>query len=289
MQHFTERIAFITGGASGIGFGMAEAFASRGMSVAIADIDEAAIEARAQELRALGAKVLPLVLDVRDRDNWEQAARETESKLGPVDILCNNAGVTGYTPLAQTPPEQWDWIISVNLTGTFNGVHTFAQRMIDRKAGGHIVNTASTAGLYASKNFTIGAYTASKCGVIGMSEMLRTELAPHGIGVSILCPGLVKTNIGPNTIKLRPGPKTEAPALTPLQERLRADSRRYGMDPRKVGDRVAVAIQNNDCYIITHPEFRRFVEARFQALLADFKESADPDLTLDPDWIAKAT
>lgn len=294
MQNLAGKTALITGGASGIGFGMAQAFAARKMNVAIADVDAQSLEARAGELRAQGAQVLPLVLDVRDRDNWERVAHETETKLGAVDVLCNNAGVTGYTPLAETPPEQWDWILAVNLTGTFNGIHTFAKRMIERKSGGHIVNTASTAGLYSLKNSTIGAYTASKYGVVGMSEQLRNELAMHDIGVSILCPGLVQTNIGRNTLKLRPGQKQDssAPAaatLTPLQQRLRDTARTYGMSPLKVGEHVARGIERNDFYIITHPEFRRFVEARFETLLADFGESADPDLPLDPDWIAKNT
>lgn len=295
MWDLAGKTALITGGASGIGFGMAQAFAARKMNVAIADVDVQSLEARAQELRALGAQVLPLVLDVRDRDNWEQAACEVEAKLGPVDVLCNNAGVTGYTPLAETPPEQWDWIIAVNLTGTFNGVHTIAKRMIQSKRGGHIVNTASTAGLYSLKNSTIGAYTASKYGVVGMSEQLRNELAVHGIGVSILCPGLVQTNIGRNTLKLRPGPKQDASSqltaaeLTPLQQRLRETARTYGMAPIKIGEHVARGIEHNDFYIITHPEFRRFVETRFETLLADFGESADPDLPLDPDWIVKNT
>ena len=288
MKQLEGKTVFITGGASGIGFGMVEAFAVHQTKIAIADVDSESVEARAQELRALGAKVLSVVLDVRDRDSWERAARQTEAALGPVDILCNNAGVTAYKPLAETPPEEWDWVIAVNLTGTFNGIHTFAQRMIDRKAGGHIVNTASTAGLYSMKNATVGVYAASKYGVVGMSEMLRKELAPHSIGVSILCPGLVKTNIGPNAIKLRPGPQSAPVEPTPLQQRLRADSRRYGMDPRKVGDRVVLAVRHNDYYVITHPEFRPFVEERFRTLLADFKESADPELPLDPDWTAKA-
>src|SRR5262245_39018703 len=176
MQQLTSKTAFITGGASGIGLAMAHAFAAQQMNVAIADVNAESLDAAASELRALGARVSAVVVDVRNRDNWEQAAARVESELGPVDVLCNNAGVTGYSPLAETAPADWDWIIAVNLTGSFNGVHTFAPRMIARGTGGHIVNTASTAGLYAMKSATVGAYVASKFGVVGMSEMLRREL-----------------------------------------------------------------------------------------------------------------
>lgn len=285
MKDLAGKIAFITGGASGIGFAMAQAFAREGMKVAIADVDEASLNARAQDLRDAGAQCASIQLDVRDRAAWQTAASACEAQLGPVNVLCNNAGVTSYTPLAETPAEQWDWVIAVNLTGVFNGIQTFAPRMIARKAGGHIVNTASTAGLYPMHNATVGAYVASKFGVVGMSERLRMELAPHEIGVSILCPGLVKTEIGPNTLKLRPGPP--APAPTPLQQELRAASRRYGMEPSKVADRVVRAIRDNEQYVITHPEFRPLIAERFETMLEAFGKSADPDLPLDPDWLSK--
>lgn len=277
------QVAFITGGASGIGLGMAHAFIASGAKVAIADVDGESLDAAAAELRAAGGQVIALTLDVRDRKRWIEAADAAEAALGPVRILCNNAGVTGYTAVVDTVEENWDWIQAVNLTGPYNGVRVIGRRMIDRGQGGHIVNTASTAGLYGYLAGSVSAYAASKFGLVGMSEALRREMDPHGIGVSILVPGLVTTNIGPNVMKLRPDPQP-AVALTPLQQELRARSRRYGMSPLKVGQRVVKGILANDMYIITHPEFREFVEARHTRMMADFGESADPELPLNPDW-----
>jgi 2-hydroxycyclohexanecarboxyl-CoA dehydrogenase len=283
MDTLSGKAAFITGGASGIGLGMAHAFVASGAKVAIADVDAGQLAQAAEALRAEGGTVLAMQLDVRDRKRWGEVADETEATLGPIDILCNNAGVTGYTSVADTVEENWDWIQAVNLTGPYNGVRAIGRRMRMRGQGGHIVNTASTAGLYGFINGTVSAYVASKFGLVGMSEALRREMAPHGIGVSILVPGLVTTNIGPNVMKLRPDPQP-AVTLTPLQQELRARSRRYGMSPLKVGQRVVKGILANDMYIITHPEFREFVEARHTRMMADFGESADPDLPLNPDW-----
>jgi 2-hydroxycyclohexanecarboxyl-CoA dehydrogenase len=285
VSYFSGRTAFITGGASGIGLGIAEALVAVGVKTAIADVNQESLEQAVQALRAAGGTVLGLQLDVRDRSGWREAADSAESVLGPVSILCNNAGVTGYTPLVETSPDYWDWIIGVNLTGTFNGVHTFGPRMIERGQGGHILNTASTAGLYAIRNSTVGAYVASKFGQVGLTEALRPEMAAHGIGVSVLCPGLVTTEIGPNVMRLRPDAATvlQKP-LTPTQKKLRERSRQFGMAPIKVGQRVVQGILANELYIITHPEFREMVEQRHSNLLDHFGVSADPDLPLNPDW-----
>lgn len=285
MDSLNGKTAFITGGASGIGFGIAQALAAQGVKLAIADVNHETLKTAAETLRAHGATVHSLILDVRDREQWKVAADEAEANLGPVQIVCNNAGVTGYTPIVDTSPEYFDWIIAVNLTGTFNGIHTFGPRMIDRKQGGHIVNTASTAGLYPIRNSTVGAYVASKFGQVGLTEALRPEMAPHGIGVSILCPGLVTTEIGPNVMKLRPdAARLQQKPLTPLQQKLRARSRQFGMAPIKVGERVIRGILANELYIITHPEFREMVAERCEKLLDSFRESADPTLARDPDW-----
>jgi 2-hydroxycyclohexanecarboxyl-CoA dehydrogenase len=283
MEDLTGKVALITGGASGIGLGMAQAFAATGMRVAIADVDEAALESAAKGLREAGARVEALTLDVRDREGWQAVVDATEAALGPIQVLCNNAGVTAYEPLVQQTFDYWDWVIGVNLTGTFNGVRTLGPRMIARRVGGHIVNTASIAGLYANRNFTVGVYTASKFGVVGLSEMLRREMAAHDIGVSVLCPGLVRTNIGPNVARMRPDAATPR-ELTEKQKQLRSRSRSEGMDPRKVGERVVKAIRANESHIITHPEFRPLIEERCREVLACFGESADPDLPVSPNW-----
>jgi len=284
LQHVRGKTAFVTGGASGIGLGIAIALAQAGASVAIADVDAQALDAALAQLREFGTPVHALPLDVRDRAGWSAAADEAESKLGAVQILCNNAGVTGYSPIVENDEANWDWILAVNLTGPFNGVRVFGPRMIARGQGGHIVNTASTAGLYGFLSGTVGAYSASKFGLVGMSEALRRELAPHGIGVSILCPGLVSTRIGANVMKLRPDRPAEVQPLMPLQQALRDRAARYGMSPLKVGQRVLQAILADEMFVITHPEFGEFVEARHRQLMAHFGAPADPDLPLDPHW-----
>ncbi|WP_016744524.1 SDR family NAD(P)-dependent oxidoreductase [Rhizorhabdus wittichii] len=277
------RTAFVTGGASGIGLGIARALIGRGARVAIADVDGAAIERAVEALSAAG-RVEGVVLDVRDRDGWQAARVAVEAALGPVGLLVNNAGVTGYDPVVDTPPAHFDWIVGVNLTGAFNGVHCFGRAMIDRGEGGHILNTASIAGLYGSNALTVGAYAASKFGLVGLSERLRVELAPHGIGVSLLCPGLVSTAIGANAAKLRPGPAGMTLADNPAFAGLRQRAPTAGLDPDRLGPFVVRAIEENRAYIIPHPHFAEQVEARHAALMADFGEPADPDLPLAPDW-----
>jgi NAD(P)-dependent dehydrogenase (short-subunit alcohol dehydrogenase family) len=284
MRDLAGRAAFVTGGASGIGLGVAAALVAEGVRVAIADIDEEQLGAAAAHLREAGGESFACTLDVRDREQWQTARAAAETALGPVSILCNNAGVTGYDRIVDTPPEHWDWILGVNLTGTFNGIHTFARAMIDRGDGGHVVNTASIAGLYGSRNLTVGAYAASKFGVVGLSERLRAELAPDGIGVSILCPGLVSTRIGANAQQLRPGPPGVELVDNPVFAGLRKGTPVAGLSPQTCGRSVVAAIKENRAYVITHPHFRSLVEARHEAILADFGDPADPDLPIPGNW-----
>ena len=239
MERVAGRTAFVTGAASGIGLAITEALVTAGARVAMTDRDGE--ELRAQAAR-LGDAAVARHLDVTDRDAWAAAAEWVEATLGPVEILVNNAGI-GPTvgPLADMSPESFDRMISIKLTGTFNGVRTFAAGMRDRGEG-HIVNTASMAGLIASPK--LGAYTASKFGVVGMSEVLAAEMSRHCVGVSILCPGLVNTNLGP-------GMDT-------------------GLDPAIVGAAVVDAIRDDRLYVITHPEHRPLVAARVERLLTAF-------------------
>lgn len=274
------RTAFVTGGASGIGLGIARALRDRGARVAIADVDAAAVDRAAAELGGVEG----VVLDVRDRAGWQAARERVETMLGPVSLLVNNAGVTGYDPIVDTPPEHFDWIVGVNLTGVFNGVHCFGRAMIDRGRGGHILNTASIAGLYGSNMLTVGAYAASKFGVVGLSERLRIELAPYGIGVSVLCPGLVSTAIGANAAKLRPGPAGVALADNPAFAGLRNRAPAAGLDPDRLGPFVVEAIEANRAHVLPHPHFAEQVEARHRALMAEFGEPADPALPIAADW-----
>jgi NAD(P)-dependent dehydrogenase (short-subunit alcohol dehydrogenase family) len=244
MELSIARHAFITGGASGIGLGIADALARRGVLVTIADIDREALNS-ALKGRPKGFQAI--ALDARDREGWSNAKRSAEATFGPVDILVNNAGIApDGREFADMDPVSFDRIIAINLTGVFNGVSTFAADM--RKRGtGHIVNTSSIIGLTAAMP-TIGGYTVAKFGVVALSEVLRKEMAPHGVGVSVLCPGLVDTNLRDSTIRVGGSvPDTMGAG---------------GMDPAIVGEITAEGIARNLPYIITHPEEWAGVEER---------------------------
>jgi NAD(P)-dependent dehydrogenase (short-subunit alcohol dehydrogenase family) len=200
MKELAGRTVFITGGAQGIGLGIARACAGSGMKVAIADIDEQALRAAEAELSAR-TETVARRLDVRDREAYAAVADEVEAALGPVALLCNNAGTGLQTPVGNMSYQSWDWVMGVNLNGVYNGLQTFLPRMISRGEPGHVVNTASGGGLVANPGFL---YACSKYGVVGLSESLRGELPALGIGISVLCPGPVATNIVQNTLASAP-------------------------------------------------------------------------------------
>lgn len=257
------KVAVITGGAQGIGFGMAEAFAARGMAVVLADIEADTAAAAAERLRARGAEAFPLQVDVRDRAAMAQAAEVVLARFGGADLLCNNAGVTVRGALDQTSYADWDWVLGVNLQGVINGVTAFLPQLKAR-GWGHIVNTASMMGLIASPSW--GVYVTSKFAVVGLSEALRLDLAPHGIGVSVLCPGLVATNLltsERNRDDLA-GPPVERDDGVAAIRALNPDE---VIEPREVGELVAEAILANAPYVCPHPQYRPAVVARFERLL----------------------
>lgn len=231
--------AFITGGASGIGLGIAEALSARGLAVTIADIDE---ERLAEVIGDKGANWRAQPLDVRDRAAWAAAKTQAEAAFGPVDVLVNNAGIApNGQSFAKMDPASFDMIIAINLVGVFNGVSAFAGDMAARGTG-HIVNTSSQAGLTASIP-GVGAYTAAKFGVTGMTENLRNEMAQSGVGVSLLCPGFVVTNLTENTIKIS-GVRREYSAGAMPQS---------SVTPAHVGEMVVAGIEANAPYVLTHP------------------------------------
>lgn len=246
--------AFITGGASGIGLGIAEALAARGLAITIADIDRESLDA---VVAAKGEKWRAQHLDVRDRAAWGQAKAEAEAAFGPVDVLVNNAGIApNGQSFAGMDPASFDMIIAINLVGVFNGVSTFAADMAARGTG-QIVNTASQAGLTASIP-GVGAYTAAKFGVTGMTENLRLELAPQGVGVSLLCPGYVATNLTANTAKIGGTRREYAPGVVPQSS----------VTPAHVGEIVVQGIADNAPYILTHPGVWDSMADRFAGLRA---------------------
>lgn len=245
--------AFISGGASGIGLGIADALAKRGLSITIADIDH---EALAKVTSTRGNQFRGIQLDTRDRDGWARAKSEAESAFGPVDILCNNAGIApNGRGFAEMSPESFDIILEINLVGIVNGVFAFAADMQERGSG-HIVNTSSQAGLTASIP-GVGAYAVAKFGVTALSECLRMELAEHGVGVSVLCPSLVNTNLAANTMKVG-GEIRDYMGEMPKSD-VTADH---------VGEFVVQGIEQDAPFIMTHAGVWPAVEPRFEAIRA---------------------
>ncbi len=283
MDDLAGRVAFITGGASGIGLGLAQACLAAGMKVAIADINEAALATAAS---ALGGTVVPVVLDITKAASWAAALDTAEAKLGPVGLLCNNAGLGqgrradgGPVLMADMPEEVWRLVIDTNLHGTYLGIRAAVPRMIVAGRGGHVVNTASMAGLIAPGGLT--AYAASKYAVVGLSESLRAELAPQGIGVSVLCPGAVSTNFYVTSAVRRDAIMGEAATQAFAPGRTDSAPR---MDARNVGEHVLRGVRANLLYIITHPEYLPLVEARIAVIRGSFGASAQPGYT-DPELV----
>ena len=260
MRLSDARHAFVTGGASGIGLGIADALAARGLRVTVADIDEGAL---AQTLAARGEGFRGEHFDTRDREGWRRAKDAAEAAFGPVDVLVNNAGIgPDGAQIADLSHESFDRIVGINLVGVFNGIAAFAADLRARGRG-HIVNTASIAGLFASAP-GVSAYATAKFGVVAMSETLRGELAPQGVGVSVLCPGFVATNIMANTARIS-GTETDYDGdMVPGS----------GMSAAEAGEIVARGIEADRLYILTHPEMWPVVEARHRAMAADFATAA---------------
>lgn len=273
MINFAGRTAFVTGGANGIGIGLVRALLAEGCKVAIADIRQDAIEKALKTLD--NQSVMGVQVDVSSRDAMEKAADEVEAKFGPVSLLFNNAGINLFQTIEDSSYSDWDWVMGVNLHGPINGVMTFVPRMIAAGNGGYIVNTASMAGWLASG--APGIYNTTKFAVRGMSESLRYSLAPHGIGVSILCPGLVKSYIYASD-DVRPKELLDGakPVDTANVQRL-AEFHEFGMEPDVIAARVLDGMRENRTYIFSHPEFKEEVAELFQEYLADFR-----DLPEDP-------
>jgi len=256
MKTFSDQVAFITGGASGIGLAIGRALSDKGAAVVLADIDAARL---AEAAGQLSGPVETIVLDVRDRAGWAEAQSRAEARFGPVSLLFNNAGIINDAGgaiasrgLVDQAPDGFDRMIEVNLTGAFNGIAAFAPGMRDR-GHGHIVNTASTQGVISCQG--VGSYCAAKFGVVAMSESLRDELAPAGVGVSVLCPGPVQTRISESSSRIT----GDAPVEIPPDIFLSADT---------VAQMVLSAIAVNALYIFTHGEYLAAVEERHRAIEA---------------------
>ena len=272
IKDFEGKVAVITGGASGIGRSLACSFAKRGCKIVIADVNKETLDETAQELENIGSEVLSVITDVSDREQVSHLAEASYERFENVNILCNNAGVSSTGPLRLLNLEDWDWVLGVNLFGVIYGTKVFLNRMLESKEQCYIVNTSSLAGLIAVDS---GPYTTSKFGVVAFSEFLAQDCFNTNVGVSVLCPGLVDTNIVKNIESLsqfRSGvfqPSPEMRELTkPLLENVKKRIK-SGMDPDILAEKVIKAIENDIFYVITHPEYISLIKARFDRIEED--------------------
>jgi len=268
MKDFAGRTAFVTGGANGIGIGLVRALLAAGCNVAMADIRQESIDTALKSLQH--PKLMGVQLDVSSRAAMTKAADQVEAKFGPVSLLFNNAGVNLFQTGEQSSFDDWDWIMGVNLQGPINGVVTFVPRMIAAGKGGYVVNTASMAAFLAAG--VPGVYNTTKFAVRGLSESLRASLAPHNIGVSVLCPGLVKSYIYASA-DIRPAElKAGAQPVDAAGVKRLADIHEFGMEPDVIAARVLEAMREDRLYIFSHPEFKEELREVFDEILADFRE-----------------
>lgn len=272
MRELAGRIALVTGAASGIGLGVSRALANAGMRVAMADFNADALEQAAGDVAAGGGEVLSVPVDVSDRASVDAVAETVRERFGTLHVLCNNAGV-GYegVPLDRMPDNDWNWVLGVNLHGVVNCLQAFLPMIEAHGVGGHIVNTASIGGLQVRAGFQRGAYVTSKFAVVGLSEALRNDLADKNIGVSVLCPAAVNTDIyRPN--RNRPE-RFGAPYSGQESDRLR-ELLKAGKHPDEIGRWVLRAIQDNVLFILPHAETRQWLEERHDRIMAAYDWAA---------------
>lgn len=277
MTRVAGKTAFITGGGSGVGFGQAQVFAKAGCRIAIADIRQDHLDEAMAHFEGTGHEVLPIRLDITDRDAYAAAADEAEAKLGPVQLLFNTAGVSIFGPMQDATPEDWQWQIDVNLHGVINGIQTFLPRMLARGDDCHIVNTASMSAFVALPG--TGLYCTTKMAVRGLSECLAMDLEATRVNVSMLCPGAVNSNIH-EAVLTRPAHLQATGyygADAAVFERLK-DVISVGMEPPVLARYVLEAVEKDEFYILPYPEFHETLEdihAKVMAALA--KPEDDPD------------
>lgn len=285
MQNIEGRVAFVTGGASGMGLGIAKALARAGAKVAIADVRDDHLVAAREDCAALGLEVAGYHLDVMDREQYRTVAEAVERDLGPVSILCLNAGIGVLGHIKDASYADWDWIMGVNLGGVINGVRTFLPAMRARGEGGHVMATSSLGGIVVAQSG--GIYSAAKSGAVTMMECLREDLEKDGIGVSVLCPAAVNTNIHEH-YDMRPDAFDGTTySLAPEEREGLKAMLRQGMSPDEVGAIVVRGIRENELYLFTSGAGRQVIEDRRDALLASLPDEPKNEARWQADLAAR--
>jgi NAD(P)-dependent dehydrogenase (short-subunit alcohol dehydrogenase family) len=269
MREFQGKGAFITGGASGVGFALARAFGKAKMRVMLADVEAGALKAALTELKGQGIDAYGTECDVADPASVQRAAKETFAVLGKVHLVCSNAGVGCGGPLELITPGDWDWVIGVNLMGFVYVIQAFLPRLKEQGEGGHIVTTASVIGLACTPG--TGPYNAAKFANIAVAETLAAELAGSSVGVSILCLGPVQTRI-PDSARNRPERYGAATETSPEAYEQLTAMVQMGQPPDQVAERAMRGIMQDELFVFTHPEYRFLVEERFQRILAAYPQ-----------------
>lgn len=277
MTKVAGKTAFITGGGSGVGFGQAQVFAEAGCRVAIADIRQDHLDQAIAHFEEKGVDVMPVLLDITDREAYAKAADEVEAKLGPVQLLFNTAGVSIFGPMQDATPEDWEWQINVNLWGVINGVHTFLPRMLERGDDCHIVTTASMSAFVALPG--TGIYCTTKMAIRGYCECLAMDLKDTKVGVSMLCPGAVNSNIH-EAVLTRPAhlQNTGYYGADPEVFARLKDVISIGMEPDTLARYVLKGVEEDALYILPYPEFHDVLEEIHGNVMAALaKPEDDPE------------
>ena len=278
MKDFQDKVAVVTGAASGIGRALAGKSAQEGMKVVLADVEESALKQAEEELKTSGANVLAVRTDVSQAGDVEALAQKAFDTYGAVHLLFNNAGVGADTTVWESSLADWQWVLGVNLWGVIYGIHYFVPRMLAQDTEGHIVNTASSAGLVSSSG--LGIYKVSKHGVVTLSETLALELAARGakLKASVLCPGFVNTRIldaernRPQALQNAPEEQQMSPEMAAMVKTVVQAMRQLvqsGMPPSQVAEIVFDAIRQEKFYILTHPNIKRGVQLRMEDILQE--------------------